>query len=74
MPALLNPLMMTLGVTHCIQDSVTNFTNRKGLFFARQPRCLFFSAALKVSGSRNTQVQRLDHISQVAADRHKVHS
>ena len=52
MPALLNPLMMTLGVTHCIQDSVTNFTNRGGvmllpLFFARQSRCLFFGAALK---------------------------
>ena len=53
MPALLNALMMTLGVTHCIQNSVTNFTNREGvmllpLFFARQSRCPFFSAALKV--------------------------
>ena len=52
MPALLNPLIMTLGVTHCIQDSVTNFTNREGVmllpvFFARQSRCLFFSAAFK---------------------------
>ena len=52
MAALLNPLMMTLGVTHCLQDSVKNFTNREGvmllpLFFARQSRCLFFSAALK---------------------------
>ena len=45
MPALLNPLMMTLGVTHCIQDSVTNFTNREGvmllpcvmLFFSELP-------------------------------------
>ena len=52
MPALVNPLMMTLGVAHCIQDSVTNFTNREGvmllpLFFARQSRCLFFRTALK---------------------------
>ena len=52
MPALLNPFTMTPGVTHCIQDSMTNFTNREGvmllpLFFARQSRCLFFSAALK---------------------------
>ena len=52
MAALLNPLMMILGATHYIQDSVTNFTNKEGvmllpLFFARRSRCLFFSAALK---------------------------
>ena len=40
MRALVNPLMMTLGMTHCIEDSVTNFTNREGvlllpLLFAR---------------------------------------
>ena len=31
MPALLDPFTMTLGVTHCIQDTVTNFTSRQGV-------------------------------------------
>ena len=50
MPALLNPPMMTLGLTHCIHHSVTNFTNREGVMLLPlflQSRCLFFRAALK---------------------------
>ena len=60
MPALLNPFIMTVGVTPCIQDSATNFTNRDGvvllpLFFARESPCLYFRAALKGFKTRRSK-------------------